>query len=73
MWPRCPTPRPDQLALGEKAAKQLLDFAPKYFAAGEQARRRPATPSGPTARNDIEKRAQDRAGSNGGRAGATRR
>jgi len=26
-----PNPTPDQLALGEKAAHQLLDFAPKYF------------------------------------------
>jgi hypothetical protein len=28
-----PNPTPEQLALGEKAAKQLLDFAPKYFVA----------------------------------------
>jgi hypothetical protein len=51
-----PNPTPDQLALGEKAARQLLDFAPKYFVAANK----PATTSDAewtAARTDIEKRA----------------
>jgi hypothetical protein len=50
-----PNPTPEQLALGEKAARQLLDFAPKYFVAENK-------PAGTTdqawaaARADIEKR-----------------
>jgi hypothetical protein len=50
-----PTPTPEQLALGEKAARQLLDFAPKYFTPENK----PAnlTPEKWTeARTDIEKR-----------------
>src|SRR5689334_21710139 len=52
-----PDPTPDQLSLGEKAAKQLLDFAPQYFVAANK-------PQGTTddqwnaARADIEKRAK---------------
>jgi hypothetical protein len=51
-----PNPTPDQLALGEKAARQLLDFAPKYFVAANK----PPTTSDAewnAARADIEKRA----------------
>src|SRR5436305_9888718 len=51
-----PNPTPDQLALGEKAARQLLDYAPKYFVAANK----PATTSDAewtAARTDIEKRA----------------
>src|SRR4051812_32695973 len=51
-----PTPTPEQLALGEKAARQLLDFAPKYFVAANK----PAATSDAewtAARTDIEKRA----------------
>lgn len=52
-----PSPTPDQLALGEKAAKELLDFAPKYFVAENK-------PQGTSdadwmkAKDDIEKRAK---------------
>src|SRR5579883_1861150 len=52
-----PNPTQDQLALGEKAAKQLLDFAPKYFVAENK-------PQGTSdadwnkARTDIEGRAK---------------
>ncbi len=52
-----PNPTPDQLALGEKAAHELLDFAPKYFVASNK----PASTSEADwnkARDDIEKRAQ---------------
>ena len=52
-----PNPTPDQLALGEKAAHQLLDFAPKYFVSANK----PAATSQADwdkARDDIEKRAQ---------------
>lgn len=50
-----PAPTTDQLALGEKAGRQLLDFAPKYFTAENK----PAnlTPEKwAEARGDIEKR-----------------
>lgn len=52
-----PTATPDQITLGEKAAHQLLDFAPTYFTATNK-------PSGTSdadwtkARTDIEKQAK---------------
>jgi hypothetical protein len=52
-----PNPTPEQLALGDRAAHQLLDFAPKYFVATNK----PAATSQADwdkARDDIEKRAQ---------------
>jgi hypothetical protein len=52
-----PNPTPEQLALGEKAAKQLLEFAPTYFVPANK----PATTSDAewtAARADIEKRAK---------------
>lgn len=52
-----PNPTPEQLALGEKAGKQLLDFIPTYFVATNK----PATTSDKEwadARADIEKRAK---------------
>ncbi len=52
-----PNPTPEQLALGDKAAHELLDFAPKYFVASNK----PASTSQADwekARDDIEKRAQ---------------
>src|SRR4051794_34070778 len=51
-----PSPTPDQLALGEKAARELLDFAPKYFVPANK----PAATGDAewtAARTDIEKRA----------------
>src|SRR4051794_8543896 len=48
-----PSPTAEQLALGEKAGKQLLDFAPKYFVPANK----PATTSDAewtAARTDIE-------------------
>ncbi len=51
-----PAPTAEQLALGEKAGKQLLDFAPKYFVPANK----PAATSDAewaAARADIEKRA----------------
>ncbi len=52
-----PNPTPEQLALGEKAGKQLLDFIPTYFVPANK----PATTSEKEwadARADIEKRAK---------------
>jgi hypothetical protein len=52
-----PTATPDQLALGEKAAKELLEFAPKYFTPENK----PASTTPEqwaAARADIEKRAK---------------
>jgi hypothetical protein len=50
-----PNSTPDQLALGDMAAHQLLDFAPKYFVAGNKP---PGTSEADwtKARDDIEKR-----------------
>ena len=52
-----PSPTPDQLALGERAGKQLLDFVPGYFVPGNK----PAATSEKEwadARADVEKRAK---------------
>ena len=52
-----PNATPEQLALGDKAAHQLLDFAPKYFIAANK----PSSTSEADwdkARDDIEKRAK---------------
>jgi len=52
-----PSPTPDQLALGEKAARQLLAAAPQYFVAANK----PAPTSDADwtkAKEDIEKRAR---------------
>jgi hypothetical protein len=52
-----PNATPDQIALGEKAAKDLLDFAPKYFV--DENKPAATTPAQWTAaRADIEKRAK---------------
>ena len=60
-------PRPDQLALGEKAARQLLDFAPKYF----MPENKPAdmTPRMDRGANGYREAHEHRAGSDRGRAG----
>ena len=52
-----PNPTPDQLALGERAGKQLLEFVPGYFVPGNK----PAATSEKEwadARADVEKRAK---------------
>lgn len=52
-----PNPTPDQLALGDKAAHQLLDFAPKYFVA-ENKPQGTSEADWEKAKNDIETRAK---------------
>jgi tetratricopeptide (TPR) repeat protein len=52
-----PSPTPEQLALGERAAKQLLDFAPKYFVA-ENKPQGTSDADWTKAKDDIEGRAK---------------
>lgn len=52
-----PSATPDQLQLGERAAKELLDFAPKYFVPENKPEATTAA-QWASARTDIEKRAK---------------
>ncbi len=52
-----PNATPDQLEAGQKAAKELLDFAPKYFVAENKPESTSAA-QWASARADIEKRAK---------------
>jgi hypothetical protein len=52
-----PNPTPDQLTLGQRAASELIDFAPKYFVA-ENRPEKTSDADWQKARADIEKRAK---------------